>query len=78
MDARFQQFFNTDADHNFPLVKNSPRVAATNHPAEHGIEFDVVMARLRAATARQTAFTRMRKLGRFSLPADHSASGKGI
>jgi len=28
------------------LVKNSSRTAATNHPAEHGIEFDVVMARL--------------------------------
>jgi hypothetical protein len=26
------------------LVKNSSRSAATNHPAEHGIEFDVVMA----------------------------------
>ena len=42
MDARFQQFFYADAYHNFPLVE-TPH-ALPKHPAEHGIEFDVIVA----------------------------------
>jgi hypothetical protein len=43
MDTGFQQFFNTDGRHNFPLVK-TPKTSG--HPAEHGIGFDVIMAGL--------------------------------
>jgi hypothetical protein len=41
MNASIQQFFNTDANHNFPLLKI--RLLA-NHPAEHGIILGVIMA----------------------------------
>jgi hypothetical protein len=40
MDARFQQFFDTDSTHEFPLVKTP----FLGHPAEHGIRFDVIVA----------------------------------
>jgi len=55
MDAGIQQFFNTNTNHNFPLVR-SPWLlsfstsgaafasAETDHPAEHGIDFSVVVA----------------------------------
>src|SRR5580658_4963879 len=49
----------------FPLVKTT-RIFA-QHPAEHGIEFDVIMVRLRAASAQQAACTRC-EMNRFSLP----------
>jgi hypothetical protein len=52
------------------LVKNSSRTAATNHPAEHGIEFDVVMAVPHSLERGNQ--------GRFPLPVDHSASCKGL
>jgi hypothetical protein len=42
MDTGFQQLFYTDSNHNFPLVKTPNQ---SGHPAEHGIGFDVVMAR---------------------------------
>jgi hypothetical protein len=34
VDACFQQFFNADSTHNFPLVKTP---ISPEHPAEHGI-----------------------------------------
>ena len=40
----------------FPLVKTA-RIFA-QHPAEHGIEFDVIMVRLRAFLAQPAASTR--------------------
>ena len=45
MNTRFQQFFYANTDHKFPLVKNSrDNQRRANHPAEHGIDFDVVLA----------------------------------
>ena len=42
MDAGIQQFLNSNTNHKFPLVKSPPLWA--NHPAEHGIDFSVVVA----------------------------------
>src|SRR5439155_11372997 len=44
VDARFQQFFNANTYHKFPWVNSPSRRCGTNHPAEHGIHFDVVPA----------------------------------
>ena len=45
MDARIQQFLNSNTNHKFPLVKSPPRPRRpANHPAEHGIDLDVVVA----------------------------------
>jgi len=42
MNASIQQFLHSNTDHNFPLVKDS--YFSTNHPAEHGINLDVMVA----------------------------------
>ena len=42
MDTGIQQFLNSDTNHRFPLVRSPPLRA--NHPAEHGIDFSVIMA----------------------------------
>jgi hypothetical protein len=59
VDTGFQQFFNANAKHNFPLVVTpnlalavTDRRPVSRHPAEHGIKFDVVAA---------SPFTRRRK-----------------
>ena len=44
VDAGIQQFLEADTDHNFPFVRSPGRMAETDHPAEHGIAFSVVMA----------------------------------
>ena len=54
MHAGIQQFLNTNTNHKFPLV-GSPPISA-NHPAEHGIDFSVVMAA--GATSAQVIYSR--------------------
>jgi hypothetical protein len=44
MDASIQQFLDANTDHSFPFVRSPGRKAETDHPAEHGIEFSVIMA----------------------------------
>jgi hypothetical protein len=47
VNARFQQFFNSNTDHLFPLVESPPSLwidlILANHPAEHGIVSGVVV-----------------------------------
>ncbi len=76
MDARLQQFLNANANHNFPLVESPSRLALTNHPAEHGIEFDVVVARLGRALARQATPPGVKFQAVF--PPPNLAKGTGI
>jgi hypothetical protein len=46
VDTGFQQFFNANAKHKFPLVVTLAwqQRSISRHPAEHGIKFDVVAA----------------------------------
>jgi hypothetical protein len=50
MHSGIQQFLYANTNHNFPLVAGPIRSTRTDHPAEHGIEFSVVVA-TRADTA---------------------------
>ncbi len=44
MNPGIQQFLYSNTNHNFPLVKDPRRENRLNHPAEHGIDFSVVLA----------------------------------
>jgi hypothetical protein len=45
MNTRFQQFFYANTNHKLPLVNNSrDNQCRANHPAEHGIDYDVIVA----------------------------------
>jgi hypothetical protein len=50
MDTRFQQFLNANTQHNYSFGYEPGLPSKADHPAEHGIDFDVVMARLRCAS----------------------------
>jgi len=44
MDASVQQFLNSNTNHNFLWLEVRNGVGRANHPAEDGIDFDVIVA----------------------------------
>jgi hypothetical protein len=50
MNARIQQFLDANTNHFYFLLLKVRADEATNHPAEHGINLDVIMAARRHTT----------------------------